>query len=317
MRTALVVMLTVGVVACGDDADEGGADTEPSTVSVGTTAGLIQATADAVWVVTDEGVARIDPSTNEVVTIVEMEQPEYVYSDGSSLWASLFETNQVVRIDPASSAIADVLAVPDNPSGIVVLDGDVWVTSHRGAAVLRFPSGQTEAAATVTVGEPGPDGPLGLAAGLGSIWVGTPNVFTVSQIDPTTDQVSAEFGIPPGANPCGDIAVAGGLVQVSSCRVEASLSVIDPESGEVQVVPLDGLAIAVAVVDDIAWWAVQVAEPDTTSQLVRVDGETGALTVVPVAGVTAIGGVVVAFDSVWVSDESNGTVTRLPLSILG
>ena len=127
-----------------------------------------------------------------------------------------------------------------------------------------------------------------------SIWVGTPNVFTVSQIDPRSNEVVAEFPIPPGANPCGDIAVADDRVQVSSCRVEPSISVIDPGSG-----------------------AVEVAGPKRVSQLVRFDHDSGSLTVVTVPGVTAIGGVAVAFDSVWVSDEANGTVTRFPAGLLG
>ena len=128
--------------------------------------------------------------------------------------------------------------------------------------------------------------------------------------------VVAEYGIPPGANPCGDIAVADGRVQVSSCRVVPSIAVIDPESGAVQVVELEGLAVAVAVVDGQAWWAVQ--QPgDGTSQLVQLGRGSAPPTLVSVPGVAAIGGVVVAFDSIWVSDEANGTVTRLPMSLLG
>ena len=95
------------------------------------------------------------------------------------------------------------------------------------------------------------------------------------------------------------------------------MTVIDPATGEVQVVPLEGFGVAVAVFDDEAWWAVQVAGTTPSSQLVRFDRQTGFLTAVAVPGVTAIGGVVVAFGSVWVADESNDTVSRFPLDLLG
>ena len=98
--------------------------------------------------------------------------------------------------------------------------------------------------------------------------------------------------------------MAGGLVQVSSCRVVPSISVIDPESGAVQVVELEGLAVAVAVVDGQAWWAVQRSEAEGASQLVQLGRGSAPLKLVSVPGVAAIGGVVVAFDSVWVSDEA-------------
>ncbi len=96
-----------------------------------------------------------------------------------------------------------------------------------------------------------------------------------------------------------------------------SVSVIDPGSGAVQVVELEGLAAAVAVVDGQAWWAVQPSEDEGASQLVRLGRGPAPLKLVAVPGVAAIGGVVVAFDSVWVGDEANGTVTRFPLSLLG
>ena len=315
LYAGLVIAICAGVVACGDDADDRGTADAPSSVSVGDTAGLIQATADAVWVATNAGVVRIDPESNAVVaTVATLVQPEYIVSDGTSLWASLFQASQIVRIDPATNSVTETLDVPDNPSGAVVVGNDIWVTSHRGAAVLRFSAGQTEAIASIAVGELGPDGPLGIAAGIDSIWVGTPNIFAISQIDPITNDVIAEFGIPPGANPCGDIAVVDEHVQVSSCRLEPSISVIDPASGSVQVVQLGGLGIAVAVVDDAAWWAVQA---DGRSHLVRVDNDSGSLTVVDVPGVSEIGGVAVAFGYVWVSDEANGSVTRFPLSLIG
>lgn len=92
-------------------------------------------------------------------------------------------------------------------------------TCHLGAAVLRFSVGQTDAIASIAVGELGSDGPLGMAAAMDSTWVGTPNIFTVSRIDPTTNNVIAEFGIPPGANPCGDIAIGS---TTRRCRVADS-----------------------------------------------------------------------------------------------
>lgn len=309
--------MAVGLIACSDESGGDAAADQKKVISVADGAGLLQATEDAVWVVTDNGVARIDPQTNTVRTTVAMERPEYIVSDGSALWVSLFDANQLVRIDPGTDAVADTLEVPGNPSGAVVVGSTIWVTSHRGAAVLRFEKGSDESAASVAVGEPGNEGPLGLAAGMDSIWVGTPNTFSVSRIDPATNEVIGEYGIPPGANPCGDVAVAGGLVQVSSCRVVPSISVIEPQSGEVEVVGLDGLAVAVAVVDGQAWWAVQRTEADGTSQLVQVGRGSSPVKLVSVPGVVAIGGVVVAFDSVWVSDEANGTVTRFPLSLLG
>lgn len=321
VRVVAFAAATSFIAACGGDSIGSNDGSAASVVvPVAGKPGLIQATNDAIWVATSAGLTRIDPTTNGVVAEVAMEAPEYLTSDGSSVWVSLFESNTLLRIDTETNTAAESLTAPNNPGAAVVLGDDVWVTSHRGAAVLLFDRNEPDPIATITVGQSGMDGPLGLAYGFGSIWVGTPNIFAVSRIDPSTKTVTAEFGIPPGANPCGDIAIAAGRVQVSSCRVEPSVSVIDPATGDVHVVEMPGMAISVAVVDDNAWWSVQLADSaggEGSSQLIRIDPAAWSLTAVELPGVTAVSGVVVAFDSVWVADESSNTVVRFPIAILG
>ena len=67
------------------------------------------------------GVARIDPRTNTLLKMVEMDRPEYIVSDGSAVWVTLFDANHLVRIDTATNTFAETLVVPGNPSGAIVV----------------------------------------------------------------------------------------------------------------------------------------------------------------------------------------------------
>ena len=141
-RAGVVAAMVVGLFACGDEQSGDGAADQTTVITVGGAVGLAQATADAVWVVTDDGVARIDPRTNTLLKMVEMDRPEYIVSDGSAVGVTLFDANHLVRIDTATNTIAETLVVPGNPSGAIVVGNAIWVTSHAAISgvVVAFDS---------------------------------------------------------------------------------------------------------------------------------------------------------------------------------
>jgi hypothetical protein len=145
--------------------------------------------------------------------------------------------------------------------------------------------------------------------------VGVPSEFSVFGIDPSTNTVVKQFGIPPGANPSGEMAMVGRTLLVSSGHVVASISAIDTTSGEVTVIPLDSFAESVVVVERHAWWTVPSSTTATTS-LVRIDeGSTAPAATTTLDGVTAIG-ITAGFDSIWLADTASGAVLRYPMSFL-
>ena len=102
--------------------------------------------------------------------------------------------------------------------------GSLWVSNYKGNSVSVVRPG-SERPETVPV----PDGPLGIAAGEGGIWVVTFWNAEMVRIDPETRRVRAR--IPIGDGPL-DVTVGGGAVWTTD-RDSQMITKVDPATDKV------------------------------------------------------------------------------------
>lgn len=180
---------------------------------------------------------RFDPATGKVQTSLSLlGRPDAMVFTGDDLWIAEMVSNEVIEVNPNTLKVVQVVNVPAGPSSLSVLNGDVWVTSVLAneitpidmqtgvlgtpvqvlSGAVRATSGYnalwvsgTENLVTRIVPAPNNDGPpaqhalkvgqgpVGIAAGAGSVWVANSQDGTVSQVDPTSLEVTATLPVGP------------------------------------------------------------------------------------------------------------------------
>ena len=105
------------------------------------------------------------------------------------------DAGTVTRIDPSEREVRDSIPVGENPTGIAVGFGAVWVVESGGPSVSRISPDTNEVVDRVVVG----NGPSDIAVGDGSVWVTNRFDGTVSRIDPNGG--TATKTIPIGLDP--------------------------------------------------------------------------------------------------------------------
>jgi YVTN family beta-propeller protein len=174
-------------------------------------------TAD-LWVVQADGtVSRIDPDTNEVTAAVPVTTPAGLAVTDEAVWASSFEGNEVVQIDPNELTIVDSIATGANPDAIALGDGVLWVTNRGDGTVSRIDLATREAE-VVDVGT----APAGIALDGDRVWVIDNADGTLVLLDAATGAVQAS--VPVGGRPLG-LVVTPGVVWVTLSADDAIVPV--------------------------------------------------------------------------------------------
>jgi YVTN family beta-propeller protein len=241
--------------------------TEVLTVPSGTQPFRLVATDAGVFVtnVGDGRVVQLDPSTGELLNEFDLGgEPAGIDGDGTAVWASNYDADQVVRIDLATGETApiDVGAGPRNvavnstsvfvadidddtvtqidmasasvvnqfpvgaaPRGIAATDDAVWVSNSDDGTVTQIDPVNGVVVATVEVG----GSPGGVAITDGSVWVTDSDTDTVIRIDPSAQSVAQTTGV--GTDP-GGMTTDGTYVYVSNSG-DDTVAQIDAASGEV------------------------------------------------------------------------------------
>jgi YVTN family beta-propeller protein len=217
-------LLLTGLGAACQPSPVGTTDASPSnavrqTIRVGERPGTPAVGAGAVWVPNtgDGTVSRIDPATGRVAATIRIgdaapfyktvcepygsvhsfmvttfnirrcDLPSAVDAGADAVWATKNDTNEIVRLDPATNRIITRVPVGIVPFDLLVTADAVWVSSYEDDAVVRVdPGGRVVA----TIRMPG-KGPSGLAAAGGSLWVANSRAGSVSRIDTGANQVTA------------------------------------------------------------------------------------------------------------------------------
>ena len=133
---------------------------------------------------------------------------------GGSLWVGSSPLAAVLRVDTRKRRVTGRVDVGNDPAGLAVADGAIWVTDGMDNTVDRIVPTDTGAGGvrdTIPLG----NGPGPIAAGEAAVWVANTRDGTVSRIDPATASVSRRSrwadsrpGSPVGA---GAVWVASGL----------------------------------------------------------------------------------------------------------
>jgi YVTN family beta-propeller protein len=200
--------------------------------------------------------SRIDPQFMKPSEPVDVADTAFGSQNGSvaigpgSVWA-VFGDSTLARIEPSSGSVARTGRAGQNPAGIVVDGGSVWVSNAGEAKVTRyspaaFNEGELE---PYTVG----GRPTGIAAGEGAIWVANNASNSISWIDPNSGSVdSIDVGRRPTA-----ITVAKGAVWVVN-KGAGTVSKIDPETKNVErTIDLGNAPSGIAYADGFLWVTVQ------------------------------------------------------------
>lgn len=170
-------------------------------VQVGMGSGGIAVGKNAVWVANyrDASVSRIDALSNRVVSTIEVgDGPDAIAVGEGAVWVAN-RYGSVTRINPQTNSVVATIATGRWTHGLAVGAGRVWVI--RAVPTLSGLEGavlQIDPRTNRLVGDPIP---VGLSAwsvvvGHGSVWVSNTTEYSVSRIDPVTNQVKATLRVP-------------------------------------------------------------------------------------------------------------------------
>jgi YVTN family beta-propeller protein len=211
----------------------------------------------------------------------------------------------LVRIDPGSNEITDVVKVSRRPLVLAAVGRWLFTTNDEENTLSRVDSRSGEVRTIGSVGDP-----LGLArGGEGSLWVGNLGEGEVTQIDAATLRVVRRVGV-PGVSEATFLSVGGGRLWVSHGffnPAQSSISRIRLPEGTVERTfrLASGASPAEIAIGEGAAWVALIGIGD----LLRIDladGRTTRIDVTPVPSDPTIG-----FGSVWVAGLEEGRLFRI------
>ena len=186
--------------------------------------GVIAATADSVWLLTDDRttLARIDPDQNAVVGEIRVPAGCRSLTFGEmSLWLACPEENKVLRINPATNLVEKSIEVSGQPDTLAAGAGSIWALCHKDGKVDRIDPKTDKVSKTIELGIPNADGQI--AFGEGFLWV-TQTGFPLARIDAALEKVVQQFRGEGG----GAIAVSPGAIWLSNVKA-GTVWRIDPK----------------------------------------------------------------------------------------
>jgi len=198
--------------------------TQNLAAGVASVPGIIAATSDSIWLLTDEKttLARIDPDQNLVVGEVRVPAGCRSLSFGeTALWLACPAENKVLRINPATNLVDKAIEVSAQPEALAVGGGSIWVLCRKDGKIDRIDQKANKVSKTLELGVPGADGRL--AFGEGFLWV-TQAGFPLARIDIAAERVMQQFAGEGG----GAIAVSPGAIWLSNVKA-GTVWRIDPK----------------------------------------------------------------------------------------
>jgi len=168
---------------------------------------LLAVSPNAVWYASDAGgfVARIDPATNKVVTALAVfGRPAGIAFGAGSVWVSLLDGSDVLRIDPVKDEITTRIDTGSS-HGLTFANGSVWVVSGSGARVFRIDPATNKVAQSVSISSDahvigGYYEAWFAASGSSGVWVANQQQNLITHLD-TNGKVVAQIPLGIGFNP--------------------------------------------------------------------------------------------------------------------
>ena len=188
-----------------------------------------------IWVAdtANSEVYRINPVTSKVVGAPEpvAQGPVSLAAGDGGVWVASLLSGTVSLLDPRTGSLVASSALPDGAVRIMVGPGGVWVSGQTDSLtrVDPRPAGVSLVWRSVRVGQ----GPIGVTAGDGSVWVANVQSGSVSRVDPSTVRVTATYNLNGAGAVSSDpemLAVWQGRLWVGSGQQNAVVA-IDPSTG--------------------------------------------------------------------------------------
>jgi virginiamycin B lyase len=199
--------------------------------------------------------------------------PYNIWVGGGSVWVAEDQGGRVVRVSPAKNRVVARIRVGDGPSDMVFAGSSAWVIDHRDRTLFRIQLATNTASRLATIGKADDMAPERLAILDGSIWV-------------------TGRGTP--------------LLQA------------DAETGATRrSIDLDGTGIDIVAAAGALWVPVRTAAVDRTgfptmTALRRISPSGEVRTVATVTGRVDVHGLAPAGGAVWVADNTDGFLYRIP-----
>jgi ABC-type transport system substrate-binding protein/streptogramin lyase len=217
-----------------------------------------------------------------------------------SLWVSSPGSNSIYRVNESTMARTQTIPVGNDPQGIAVGGGFVWVANSGDGTVSKIDPNEGGGSRVDTI-QAG-NGAGSVAYGFGALWVANATDSTVQEFKPGSHRPKQEIPVPLGADA---IAIDADYVWVVSESGD-TVTGIDPHSGTVlPSINVGSSPDAVAVGDGSVWVADYL---DNTVD--RINPRTDQK--IPISVGQGPNGIAVGSDgSVWVSNELSADLTQI------
>jgi hypothetical protein len=267
---------------------------------------------NAAWVACKEQsrLLRVDLASGKTRAVRLSGQPIAVASGLGSIWA-IDSGGVLYRVDAARARIAQQKSLPTRAAyNLWIGAGSVWTADDQGATVVRI-SPRLRVLARPPVG----DGPADIAFHGNVAWVVNHRDKVLTRIDVRTN-TARRLAVLPGDAP-ERMVWANGFLWITGRGTD--LLKVDPERGAVlETIEIGASGIDVAVAGDALYVPTRNAEVDATglptmASLTKISTATGEVTtVLDPSDRVDVHGLLAARGAVWLADNTNGFVYRLP-----
>ncbi|MGO9260458.1 MAG: hypothetical protein ACLQU1_29750 [Bryobacteraceae bacterium] len=167
--------------------------TAKAATGVGSAQPALAASADSVWVLSDDKttLSRVDPELNMVVAELRLPAGCNTLTFGeTALWVTCPSEDRLLRINPQTNLVEKSIEVQGEPEALAIGENSIWVYCRKEGKVERIDPKTNKSSKTIETGVPATEGRI--AIGLDSVWV-TQEGFPLTRIDPQTEKVVQQF----------------------------------------------------------------------------------------------------------------------------
>jgi streptogramin lyase len=267
----------------------------------GAPSGMVMA-AGSLWVSLGvDGIARIDPATNEIVARIQPGGVSLAAGFGS-IWAVDIFADLLLRIDPETNRITHRIPVGGLPTGIAIGHGSVWVANQLDSTVSRVSPETARTVATIQL-DKGGIWPDAIVATSGAVWAVAGDGNVVDRIRPDTSTVDLRIPL-RGARA---LTVALGSVWVGIANSASLLRIRDGEAVRIAVPGHRANGLGPQLAGGDALW---LAVPGRVARVRPANGDKLGIRFPAGHYLSAI----VAGGDVWVADQTTERIVRLTVT---
>ena len=267
----------------------------------GAPSGMVMA-AGSLWVSLGvDGIARIDPATNEIVARIQPGGVSLAAGFGS-IWAVDIFADLLLRIDPETNQITHRIPVGGLPTGIAIGHGSVWVANQLDSTVTRVSPETGRTVATIQL-DRGGIWPDAIVATSGAVWAVAGDGNVVDRIRPETSTVDRRIPL-KGARA---LTVALGSVWVGIANSASLVRIREGEAVRIAVPGFRANALGPQLAGGDALW---LAVPGRVARVRPANGDKLGIRFPAGHYLSAI----VAGGDIWVADQTAERIVRLTVT---